>query len=317
MVIEALRRASDKLQWFHNKSSFDRIARRVRNTRPLELYGDSPIFLSMVSRQDLNAYLLAIKSLYRGVGQGRVVVINERSFVNQHSLNSEDMAILNYHVPGIEVIDLAGISTGCCPRGGTWERLVKIVELSADNYVIQADADTLVSKPISEVVQCWRENRSFLMGTRFGQQISTAAETAGMVRAWIKEHGWGFLPLCVIAEASLDQLAGAAHLPYVHASSGFAGFARGAFALADLECFSENMIKLLGTDRWNEWGSEQISSNYMLANAPGAAVLPVPKYSCFEPHVNPADAAVLHFIGQYRYYKGIYGRRAAKFIEHY
>jgi len=297
--------------------SFDRAARGILGTRPLRLQGDSPLFLSMVRRRDVIAYLLAIKSLYVGIGQGRVVIINEGGFIDDNSLSSDDMAILNHHVPGIEVVDLAAIATGPCPRGGTWERLVKIVELSDQCYVIQVDADTLVSATIPEVVECWQANKSFLLGTGSGQVISPAPDTARMVRGWIKTNGWTELAVSVEAEASLDKFPNAAQRSYVHASSGFAGFARGAFRLADLEEFSIFMSEMLGAQRWHELGSEQVASNYILANAPGAIVLPFPRYACFEPHLRRGEHAFLHFIGTYRYNDGAYRRRAAEFIRRY
>jgi hypothetical protein len=273
--------------------------------------GDAPLFLSMVCHRDVTAYLLAIKSLYLGVGQGRVAIINDSS------LTDNDLAILHRHVPAIDVLDIAQISTGSCPRGGTWERLVKIVELSAGQYVIQADADILVSAPIPEVVRCWRENRPFLLGTGSGQEVSTALATARMVQGWIKTYNWDTLSVGVEAEAALDILPEADHKSYVHASSGFAGFARGASAFADLERFSMQMSAILGQKRWSEWGTEQVASNFILANAPGATVLPFPRYACFEPHLKHSEHSVLHFIGTYRYNNGVYRRRGAEFISRY
>jgi hypothetical protein len=298
-----------KREW--GKRSFDRAARGILTTRPLHLRGDSPLFLSMICHPDVTAYLLAIKSLYVGVGQGRVVIINDGS------LTSDDVAILHRHIPGIEKLDIATISTGACPRRGTWERLVKIVELSAGNYVIQADADILVSAPIPEVIQCWRDNRSFLLGTDVGQQVSPAPNTARMVQGWIKTYDRNPISIGVQAEALLDTLPDAAHKSYVHASSGFAGFARGVFAVADLERFSAHMSGILGVERWSRWGTEQIGSNYILANAPEAAVLPFPRYACFEPHLEKGEYALLHFIGAYRYRSGVYRQRAAEFISYY
>lgn len=312
---DVFRRASAKAKRLWAEQSFERIAKRILDTPPLKVTGNSPVFLSMVRHRDLIAYLLAIKSLYTYLGHGRVFIINEQSVFNKHSLSPEDVALLNYHVPGIEVIDLATISTGCCPGGGTWERLVKIIELSANDYVIQADADTLVSAPISEVIQCWKENRSFLMDGGAHQQVSPAPETARMAQEWIRTYGWDHVGMD--AEASLDKLPGAEQKMYAHASSGFAGFAQGAFSLTDLEWFSQQMSTLVGSERWQQLGSEQIGSNYMLANAPGAVVLPSRKYTCFTPGEDHSEAAVLHFIGEVRHIGGTYKRRAREFIRGY
>src|SRR5204862_5457218 len=116
----------------------------------------------------------------------------------------------------------------------------------SERYVIQADADTLVSAPIPEVAQCWLDNRSFLLGTGSGQSILPIPHTAQMVRSWIKTNGWREFSAAVEAEASLDKLPNAIQKSYVHASAGFAGFACGAVSMAELEEFSQNMTKLVG-----------------------------------------------------------------------
>jgi hypothetical protein len=298
--------ARAKRSW--HQRAFDRTAARILDTAPLRMTGDSPLFVSQLRHSDVNAYLLAVKSLYRHFGQGRVVVISDGS------LTAEDLHILGRHIPNIETLDVRAIATGPCPRGGTWERLIKIVELSADNYVIQVDADILAVDSTPELLRFWRENKSFLLGTDSGRSISTAVQTAQMVQGWIRKYGWDPIPVGVEAEAALDQLPDAEKRAYVHGSSGFAGFARGAFALGDLEWFSTTMSALLGAERWKQLGTEQIASNYILANAPNAAVLPFPRYACHEPHVGSDPSVLLHFIGTYRFSSGAYRRHASNFI---
>lgn len=265
----------------------------------------------MVCHRDVVPYLLAIKSLYQGVGQGRVAIINDGT------LTGEDLAILHHHVPGLMVFDIDAVDTGRCPRGGTWERLVKIMELSVSSYVIQMDADTLVSGPIPEVVQCWREGKSFLLlGGETDLAIAPAPATAQMVKGWIEKYNWEKLTVGALAESVLDSIPNAAERSYVHASSGFAGFAQGAFRLADLEEYSGWMQQRLGA-RWDEWGSEQIASNYILANAPGAVVLPCSRYACFQPPQDTDNQPFLHFIGTHRFRRGVYRRRAMSFLDKY
>jgi hypothetical protein len=310
-------RAVARLQRSFAKHSFVQMAKGVLNTPPLRILGEAPLFLSMLPRRDLLAYLLAIKSLYAEIGQGRVAIINERGVIDHSSLTESDLAVLRYHIPGIEIIDFCTISTGRCPRGGTWERLVKIIEFSKENYVIQVDADTLVSAPIPEVLSCVRANRSFILGTGSGRAVLPAPETARMVQGWIKTYGWTEPSVCVAAEAALDRLPNAANKSYVHASSGFAGFARGAFSLDELESFSMQMDKLIGLIWQEKWGSEQIGSNYTLANASDPVVLPYPRYATFEPHLPPGEHAFLHYIGECRYNYGVYRKQAGKFISRY
>lgn len=311
MTLGLFGRVTNRIKRQRDKRSFDRGVRGILSSRPLQPQGDSPLLLSMVCHRDVIAYLLAIKSLYTRVEQGRVVIINDGS------LTLRDLAILRHHIPGLEVLDIGTISTGSCPPGGTWERLIKIIELSASHYVIQADADILVSAPIPEVVRCWQENRSFLLGTDAGQEISTAQDTADMVQGWITTNNWGSIPAALEAEALLHTLPDDCGRSYVHASSGFAGFARGMFSIADLERFSTHMSQKVGVERWRQLGTEQIASNYILANAPGATVLPFPRYACFEPHLISGEYALLHFIGSYRYDAGVYRQRSTEFLVSY
>jgi len=296
-------RIKDRLARTWGKKAFDKVAARVLFTPPLEMSGHSPVFLSMVCHRDVAAYLLAIKSLYLGVGQGRVAIVNDGS------LTPNDLAILRHHIPTLIVEEIDAIDTGRCPRGGTWERLTRIIELTADSYVIQMDADTLVTGAIPEVVQCVRDNLSFLLGTDVGQAVEPAPVLARLAQGWIKQFGQTRLTVGMLAEAALDGLPQAEQRNYVHASSGFAGFAQGAFRLADLEDFSDLMRTRLG-ERWDEWGSEQIGSNYILSNAPGTVVLPLSRYACFEPHLPPGERPFLHFIGSYRFTRGLYRRQA-------
>ena len=300
------------LRRFWAKRTFDKVAKGILNTAPLDVQGLSPLFLSMVCHRDVTAYLLAIKSLYFRFKQGRVVIINDGS------LSAEDLETLRLHIPGLEVVDIAAIDTGPCPRGGCWERLIKIIELSSEEYVLQVDADTLVSDAIPEVVDCWRANRSFLLGTDVGQEVAPALAPAQAAQGWIetaKSNG-GRITVCMLAEAALDSLPDAKKHRYVHASAGFAGFAQGAFRVRDLEIFSDLMRDRLGS-RWDEWGTEQIGSNYILANAPGPVVLPFSRYACFEPHLPPGERPFLHFIGTYRFDKGLYRRQAQAFLKMY
>ena len=45
--------------------------------------------------------------------------------------------------------------------------------------------------------------------------------------------------------------------------------------------------------RWTEWGTEQVTSNYVVANSPEAMVLPYPKYACFDLNMDPAESVFL------------------------
>lgn len=303
-----LDRITGRLRRDWHKARFEAVARRVFDTPPLQMTGDSPIFVSQLRERDVAAYLLAIKSLYRRIGSGRVCVLNDGS------LTADSRVLLAQHLPALDVVDISTIDTGPCPRGGTWERLCKIIELSQERYVIQVDADTLTVADVPEVRECWKQRVPFLLGTGAGLAVSTAAEVAEMVQGWIKRYGWSDLSLSVEAEAALGRLPNPHGVAYVHASSGFAGFAPGMIKLKDLYKFSGYMTDLIGPERWHAWGSEQIASNYVLANVPGAVVLPYRRYACVEPGTPVEGRVFLHFLGTYRYEKPSYRHGARRVL---
>jgi hypothetical protein len=120
----------------------------------------------------------------------------------------------------------------------------------------------------------------------------------------------------VAAERTFDDLPMRGDLRYVRASAGFAGFPRGGCDANLLREFSAAMSERLGK-RWHEWGSEQVTSNFVLANTVGAEVLPYPKYSCFAPMILWQEAAFLHFIGTYRFTNGVYAKLAQQTIHQF
>jgi hypothetical protein len=111
----------------------------------------------------------------------------------------------------------------------------------------------------------------------------------------------------LLSERLLDSLDFEKGLRYVRASAGFAGFPRGGCRPDLLRAFSQSMERKLGS-RWSDWGSEQVSSNFVLANTTDAQVLPYPKYACFDPTVPSDQSAFLHFIGTHRFERGIYAK---------
>jgi hypothetical protein len=161
---------------------------------------------------------------------------------------------------------------------------------------------------VDEVVECYRANRAFLLGTQTGIEIVPVEKSAEFARRLPGSH------LQIAAERNLDQIGFRPDLRYTRASAGFAGFPRATCDKELLRDFSVAMARRLGA-RWREWGSEQVASNFVLSNTDGAEVLPYPKYACFSPAVRWQDAAFLHFIGPHRFHQGLYGKLGQRAIE--
>jgi hypothetical protein len=281
---------------------FDWQCRAILRTPPLRLRPAPLAIVSMVRTEHLRMYLLAIKSFYRYMPGGDVIVLDDGS------LTAADRDLVAAHVLGVTVTRLADIATAPCPRGGCWERLLHILDLSYDKYVIQLDSDVLASDSIPEVSDAVARNVSFTLNSGQGMGIESVEDAAARVAGQGEEHLQG------AAEQKLPQLPPeAGGRLYVRGSAGFAGFARGVHARREAEAFSVAMQGMLGA-RWAQWGSEQIASNYLVANAPGGTVLPWPRYACFERNFDPAPSRLLHFVGSWRFGGGVYADRARRVI---
>ena len=260
---------------------------------------EGPILLSMVQHRDVMPYLLAVKSFSRFIPPSKIVIIADPS------ITIADRNLLVRHIADICFRDAATFHCDELPKGGTWERLTAIAEYVKEGYVIQLDADTVATRPMPEVAQAVRNNIPFLLGTEDVQQIQYAAEVA----TWAKSRLSGHDQVQLVAESMLDRLSNQKRWRYVRACSGFAGFPRDSFAKEDLICISKEMGLLMDT-RWTEWGTEQFSSNLVLATMADAQVLPHPKYCA--PHRANGDTAFRHFIGYVRYATPLYATLAGQ-----
>jgi hypothetical protein len=279
---------------------------RVKNilaTRPITTGGSDLLFVSQLCHADILPYLVAIKTIHDRVGHGGVMIIDDGS------ITADDRRILETHVRGVRVVGIDTVDTGCCPRGGTWERLLTILDLSSERYVVQVDADLLATGPLEDVVDAVAHNRAFtLCGGHGDDVVLSAATMADKARAGDADH------IQDHAERLLDQCPELASSSYIRGCSGFAGFPRTSEGRRRAILLSTEMERRLG-GRWRAWGSEQVCSNFVIANYPDPLPLPWPKYMSFYPGNDPSRADLLHFYGTHRFFAGHYTRLSRQAIE--
>jgi hypothetical protein len=257
--------------------------------------------VSMISNDDVQMYVLSMKSCYRRIGKGQLVVIVDRD------MPAESRDQLSHHFPSIEFQVLEDIDVGTCQRGGTWERLVYLLDRARHEYVIQVDCDTLTpGADLREVLECVADNRAFTLsgGEREIVSMVEAAKRARQIET-------SYMGIAV--ERKFDEYPRASALRYVRGSSGFAGFAKGRFDRSRIEEFHAHMDRLI-PHRWREWGSEQCGSNFAVANSPGGTVLPFPKYANFEPALERGKSGFLHLYGTYRFDDDFFATAGQKVI---
>ena len=282
-----------------NKLRFSLAVQKILKTPEVHTIPNGPIVLSMVHHRDVLPYLLALKSFSRYVVPSRVVVVADPTITEM------DSNLLRKHVPSLVIRHASEFHTAQLPKGGTWERLTAISEYVGEGFVIQIDADTVASGPMREVQTAIKNNQAFLLGTEDVQQIQICSEVA----AWAQPRLSGSDHVQLVAESMLGRLADQGRWRYVRACSGFAGFPKSSLDRTVLLKLSQEMGLLLGS-RWWEWGTEQFSSNLLLASMAEATVLPHPKYCA--PHRANGETVFRHFIGYVRHVTPLYAVMASK-----
>ncbi|MDP5031435.1 hypothetical protein [Paraglaciecola sp.] len=299
----------ERLQSRLNKKRFAAVAQRVRNTPPIALPKDADVVVvSQVYHNAMDMTLLAIKSFIKYFSNETLVEL-----IDDGSLNAEDYELLNWHLPGVKIIHINSIELGELPSGGTWERLTYIMKRSQDKYVIQVDTDTITCGPIDDVYSAVKANQAFSIGNpRWSNKVPTEY-TAAYATSFGNEH------VQFLGERHLHTLKSFELPYYLRVCSAFTGFPKGQVVMQDLVAFSNEMQSLLGDKKWNEWGSEQFSSNVMISKLTNSFALPWPKYQNFMQPVYSGQhkgiVSVFHFIGSHRFYARTYEKLAAQTVE--
>ena len=284
---------------FFNRLYFGLAVKGITQTPPLSLGEIDLVALSMVQHKDVLPYLLAIKSFSRYLKPARVIVVADPT------LTVDDRALMTQHIIGIEFREQAEFRKAGIPQGGCWERLCAVAEYVRDSYVIQLDSDTVTTGPMPEVAKAVEDQVAFTLGTENDQSVQTCEEISDWARGRLSNQDH----VQLVAESRLDGIDGADDYRYIRGCAGFAGYPRGSFDFATMALFSERMARIL-PDRWQEWGTEQFTSNVIVASMPAARILPHPKYCA--PHRRVAESAFFHFIGYVRYASPLYAQLARR-----
>ena len=290
---------AEHLSWHLKQPLHRRLARAVLNTPPLVPRDDGVVLFSQIGHAVLLPYLVAVKSLAARLGRGRVVILDDGT------LSAADRAVLAEQLGDPEIRHIADVDTGPCPRGGTWERLLTILDLRARDFVIQLDSDTVTLGAMPEVAAAIDGGRSF---TLRGEAEAALMDVDAFAAVAEPVDPAADVHVQSAAEAVIGRVAISAQsgLRYARGCSGFAGFAPSADGRRIAEAFSTEMDRLIGRARWQRWGSEQVTSSFVIANDPAASLLPYARYLNHWKTPLPADAALVHFVGTYRFHGRAY-----------
>ncbi len=284
---------------------FNANCRAVSQTSPLISEDRDLTLVSMVCHGEVLMYVLAAKSFSHHLGRRPAVVV-----LDDGSLTKDDQATIRSHIPAVRIVPISEIATEGCPKGSCWERLLLISDLVRDTYVVQLDSDTLTTTSIPEVAACIEANRSFtLLGDRSYPKIEP------MLDACVRSKQNLDPQVQAVCERTFDELQEASSLRYLRGNAGFTGFAKGSIGREKIRWFSD-LMRGLAREKWDAWGSEQVTSNLLIANTEGAYPLDFPKYLSYwaHPEVPYEKASFIHFIGPYRFANGFYLRSAKRAI---
>jgi hypothetical protein len=289
-----------RIKWRIDQRRHDRAAEAILLTPPIIPRDDGLILFSMIGTAVLNSYLVAVKSLHHELAMGRIMLLNDGT------LTAQDRKDLAHHCGDPVIIEMSDVVTSPCPSGNCWERLMAILDQRGANYVIQLDSDIVVTGPIPEVAEAIAANRSFTLGGD-----ADAAEkgfvTAEQLARMVYPSGAPTGHVQHQAESRFDKLSDCSSRLYIRGCAGFAGFSRGDTGRTGLQVFSQEIEAMIGA-KWHEWGSEQIASNYVIANDVSPLVLPYNRYANHWDMPLPAGVRLIHFIGTHRYDRGNYLR---------
>ena len=265
---------------------------------PIEPRQDGVVLFSMIGTAVLLPYLVAVKSLWYELRRGRVAILDDGT------LTAQDRAILAHHCGDPQILRIADVVLNEFPAGGTWERLLTILDNRAGEYWIQLDSDTVTVGPVPEIADAIARNRSFLfLGGK-------DAEMGPLPLQEFREH---FYPdgaadghVQTRIESRLDSIDAARGWKYTRGCSGFAGFAATGNGRPLASAFLTEMKRMIGEEDVSIWGTEQVTSNFHLSNEPEPVVLPYDRYMNYWNEAWGDDTRFIHFVGTHRHDNGAY-----------
>ena len=285
-----------------NRNIYDYSVRDIRDCVHISTDENSNFtLLTQLCPPDVNMYLVAVSSFCQFLKPKKIVIVSDR-------LSDDDLHLLHACIEDLVVVPVAQALHPKLPTGGCWERLISVHNFLADSYVVQLDADTITLKYPQDVADAIKQNRSFTLTTKMGVDKWTLAETSKRLESVESEH------VQVSIEKAFVEMVDSDTRLYIRGCAGFAGFARGSTTVQKLVEFSQEAEALVGAEKWFQWGSEQVASNFVVANSENSIILPFSLYPYYEPGVDLESPCFLHFIGDYRYEKGKYIALSRKVI---
>lgn len=271
----------------------------ILDTPAIQPRQDGLVLFSMIGTAVLLPYLVAVKSLWSELQRGRVAILDDGT------LTAQDRAILAHHCGDPEIMRISDVVRNEFPAGGTWERLLTILDRRSSEYWMQIDSDTVVLGPVPDVAEAIARNRSFiLMGEAAAggnprplpEFVAAAYPDGEMTEGHVQGR----------IESRMGRIDQKRGWKYIRGCSGFAGFAAMGAGRPLASAFLTEMKNMIGEKDVTIWGTEQVTSNFVLANETAPVVLPYERYLNYWGEPWGDDARFLHFVGTHRHENNAY-----------
>jgi hypothetical protein len=265
----------------------------ILETPPIQPRIDGLVIFSMIGTSSVLPYLVAVKSLWQQLQRGRIAILDDGS------LTAQDRAILAQHCGDPQILRLQDIPMGDFPTGGTWERLLTVLDHRAGEYWLQLDCNTVTLGPLPEVERALSANRSFILldGENAPTEPVDLTSSAKTCLADGKSS---------IIETALGRMAPGLGWKYIRGSSGFAGFAAGNAGRELAAAFLARLKNLIGEDDASVRGAERVASSFLIANEGAPVCLPHKNYATYAGEPWPEACQFLHFTDDYRHENGAF-----------
>jgi len=130
----------------------------VLETPPIAAGSDGPAIAARVGTRLVLPFLVAVKSLHRRIGRGRVVILDDGT------LAGADRTILACHCGDPEFLPRRAVPLGGFPPDCGWEPWLVAFDRRRGEYWLLLDPLAVASGPVPEVARAMSGNRSFAAG---------------------------------------------------------------------------------------------------------------------------------------------------------
>jgi len=223
------------------ESQFDAFCRNVKRSAPVASDPTGPFVVTLLHNAAVTQYLIAIKSFAQFSSGWDFAILNDGT------LSERNIDCLRYHIKGVKIFKISDVADRRLPRGGCWERLTLVSQLSDQKFVVQIDSDTITRNPIPEVQQYVSDGTPFTLA---GHPLTRVVSNEEVSDGWKNTNA-----IAVQSQAERAMGAFSTLWPmYASGCAAFSGYPKKSLPIDEVVRVSNTFQNALG-NTWDSWGS--------------------------------------------------------------